>query len=262
MKSMLTSYKSFVYKCYLGAVFIVTLLLFYIPICLFLTTTKQKKKAFRIFVFWSKLVCFMCFIRTSVHRESETPEGPVVFVANHTSYLDIVLMYLLFPKHPFLFLGKAELLKVPLIKTFFKKLHIPVYRKSGPLSHKAFEDADKALKEGWSVILFPEGGIRENQVPKLQAFKSGAFRLAQNNQLAIVPITFLNNFELFEDPSTKNSLAKPGTAKIIVHSTVSKKEVVELSVDTLKRNTFQTIENCLIENEVYQQNINPSEPIV
>lgn len=254
---MLNTYKSFVYKFYLGVVFITTLLLFYLPIRLFLTSTKQKKKAFHIFVFWSKLVCFLCFIRSSIQRASETPNSQVIFVANHTSYLDIILMYLIFPQHPFLFLGKAELLKVPLVKTFFKKLHIPVYRNSGTLSRKAFEDADKALKEGWSVIIFPEGGIKEKYIPKLQPFKDGAFRLAKNNRLPIVPLTFLNNYELFEDPSTANSKAKPGIAKIIVHQTISEQEISEQSVEYMKDFTFNTIQNCLIENGCYTDSINP-----
>ena len=50
-------------------------------------------------------------------------------MANHTSYLDIFLMYSILPKYPFVFLGKSEILSYPLIGTFFKDLNVPVDRK-------------------------------------------------------------------------------------------------------------------------------------
>jgi 1-acyl-sn-glycerol-3-phosphate acyltransferase len=156
-------------------------------------------------------------------------------------------MYLLFPKHPFLFLGKAELLKVPLVKTFFKRLHIPVYRnKGGRNAHKALEAADQALKQGWSIIIFPEGGIKENVVPALQVFKDGAFRLAKHNQVPIVPITFLNNYELLEDPAVRQSVARPGIAQVVVHPTIDAITVTNTELEDLKLNAFETINAPLL----------------
>ena len=156
-------------------------------------------------------------------------------------------MYLLFPKHPFLFLGKAELLKVPLVKTFFKRLHIPVYRnKGGRNANKALEAADQALKQGWSIIIFPEGGIKEHLVPALQVFKDGAFRLAKNNKVPIVPITFLNHYVLLEDPALKNSVARPGTSQVVVHPTIDAITVTNTELDILKLNAFETINAPLL----------------
>ena len=238
---------SYFFKLYLALLFLVTLVLFYIPILLLLLREDTKKKAFPIFVFWCRLICLLAGYRVKPRSTYEVPEAPFVLIANHTSFLDIVFMYLLFPKHPFLFLGKAELLKVPLVKTFFKRLHIPVYRKGGPNANKALETADKAIKDGWCVIIFPEGGIKENLVPALQPFKDGAFRLAKTNSVPLVPITFMNNHDLFQDPAAKHSLARPGVADVVVHSIITKDTVLLNEITELKAIAFERINSPLLE---------------
>jgi 1-acyl-sn-glycerol-3-phosphate acyltransferase len=237
---------SYFFKLYLALLFLVTLVLFYIPIFLLLLREDTKKKAFPIFVFWCRLICFLAGYRVKPRFAYEVPKAPFVLIANHTSFLDIVFMYLLFPNHPFLFLGKAELMKIPLVKTFFKRLHIPVYRKGGPNANKALETADKAIKAGWCVIIFPEGGIKENLVPALQTFKDGAFRLAKNNSVPLVPITFMNNHDLFQDPAAKHSLARPGVADVVVHSVLDKESVQFNDIESLKSLAFRMINEPLL----------------
>jgi 1-acyl-sn-glycerol-3-phosphate acyltransferase len=239
---------SYFFKLYLALLFLVTLLLFYIPIFVLLLREDTKKKAFPLFVFWCRLICFLAGYRVKPRSTYKIPDAPFVLIANHTSFLDILFMYLLFPKHPFLFLGKAELMKIPLVKTFFKRLHIPVYRKGGPNANKALEAADKAIKEGWSVIIFPEGGIKEKLVPVLQPFKDGAFRLAKNNSVPIVPITFLNNHQLFEDPAAKHSVAGPGVADVVVHAIIEKETVMGNDINKLKEIAFQQINSVLVKS--------------
>ncbi len=237
---------SYFFKLYLALLFLVTLVLFYIPILLLLLREDTKKKAFPIFVFWCRLICFLAGYRVKPRFAYEIPEAPFVLIANHTSFLDIVFMYLLFPKHPFLFLGKAELMKIPLVKTFFKRLHIPVYRKGGPNAKKALEAADKAIKNGWCVIIFPEGGIKENLVPALQPFKDGAFHLAKNNSVPLVPITFMNNHDLLQDPAVQHSLARPGVANVVVHSIIDKTTVMNNETETIKQIAFERINSAIL----------------
>lgn len=245
-KTRLTNSISIVYKVYLAILFILTLVLFYIPIYLLLGSEKGKRSSFKVFVLWNKLFCFLSFFRLIRSSEYIVPQGPYIIIANHTSFLDIVFMYLLFPREPFLFLGKAELLKVPLIKTFFKKLHIPVYRNSSKKT-EAFHSADKALQEGWSIILFPEGGIKEKLCPDLQPFKDGAFRLAKNNNVPIIPVTFLNNHLLLEDPAAKNSIARPGKAYVTVHPFLSKDFIANSTKEELLAYSFSLINAPLLE---------------
>jgi 1-acyl-sn-glycerol-3-phosphate acyltransferase len=234
-----------VYLTYMGIIFVITLLTFYLPIRFLLNTEENKKKSFSIFVLWTRIFCFATGLKISVKHPYQIKEKQVIFIANHTSFLDILFMYLLFPKHPFLFLGKAELLKVPLVKTFFKKLHIPVFREAKTKTGQSFKQASDALKKGWSIIIFPEGGIKEKLVPQLQPFKDGAFRLAVAHNVPIVPITFLNNHELFADPSTKNGKAKPGTASMIVHNPIFITSADDETIALKKQEAFDVVNSGL-----------------
>jgi 1-acyl-sn-glycerol-3-phosphate acyltransferase len=245
MKQGIKNVLSTLYRIHMGVVFFITLLIFYLPIRFFLTTEQKKQAIFPVFVAWARLFCLFTGLRIAIKNTFEIKEKQVIFIANHTSFLDIIYMYLLFPKHPFLFLGKAELLKVPLVKTFFKKLHIPVFREAKTKTGQSFKQASEALKNGWSIIIFPEGGIKEKYVPELQPFKEGAFKLAALHQVPLVPISFLNNYELFADPSTKNAVARPGKAHVMVHDCIYINTNDENTINIKKQEAFDVINQGL-----------------
>lgn len=114
-----------------------------------------------------------------------------IIVANHTSMLDIPFNLLLFPR-PFLFIGKQELAKLPLFGFFYKRTNILVDRSSMRSRKDALDKASDKLKEGYSLCIYPEGGVPKHEV-FLGKFKDGAFRLATEHQLPILPVTFADN---------------------------------------------------------------------
>lgn len=118
-----------------------------------------------------------------------------MFIANHTSMADIMLM-LVTVKNPFVFVGKKELSKIPLFGFFYKRTCILVDRSDAKSRHAVFMRAQRRLKQGLSICIFPEGGVPDENVI-LDDFKDGAFRLAINHQIPIVPISFLDNKERF-----------------------------------------------------------------
>ena len=67
-------------------------LVFNLLILLFLLQEKTKKKAFPLFVFWSRLLCFLAGYRVKPKHAYLVHEGPCIFIANHTSFLDIVFI--------------------------------------------------------------------------------------------------------------------------------------------------------------------------
>lgn len=126
------------------------------------------------------------------------PKGPVVFVANHTSYLDIAMLTWVIRRFV-AFVGKASLLKVPLFGYYFKHLHISVDRRNAQDRNKALEDAIRALREGRSVVFFPEGRISLDTMPQVGTFRDGAFRAAIACQVPVVPISIAYNWYIMPD---------------------------------------------------------------
>lgn len=176
------------------------------------------------------------------YKVKDIPQ-PCVIVANHASYLDIILAYHALPIN-IIFMAKAELLKVPLFNIFFKKLDVPVNRKSNSDAHKALIKAAEEIDKGNNMFIFPEGTISNEG--KLKPFKNGAFKLAIDKQVPIVLITFISNWKLLQNGGFFKSLGRPGLAKIVIHEPISTKgmtdenlvslreQVRDLTLDTLK----------------------------
>lgn len=235
------------WKIYVGIIFLLTLLLFYLLLLPFLYIESLKKYTFKINVIWSRTISILCFYRLKIDSDYSPSSEPKVIIANHSSYLDIFLLYCTLPNEPFLFMGKKEILTYPLLKTFFKRLNIPVDRSSSIQSAKAFIRAKSELKNGWSIVIFPEGGIFE-EAPKLHPFKNGAFNLAKSANCAILPLTFQNNYRLLSDPTSPLKSAYPGIVKVKIHTLISPEEVEKSSIEELNQKSFDKIAAYLPKN--------------
>jgi len=156
---------------------------------------------------------------------------PCIIVSNHTSYLDIVFSTF-YIDHTAVYMGKYELLQIPLFKYFFKYLDIPVNRKSIKDSHKAFSDAGKKIDEGLSQVIYPEGTISE--FGKLKPFKNGAFKLAIEKQVPIVPVANLNNWKYLQNGGFFKSYGRPGRPVIIVGEPISTIGMEDKNIAELK----------------------------
>jgi len=151
---------------------------------------------FKLARIWSKFILIgMGFGYKIIREEMPDPNKSYMFVANHTSMADIMLM-LVAVKNPFVFVGKQELAKIPLFGFFYKRTCILVDRSSAQSRQAVFLRAQRRLKQGVSICIFPEGGVPEEHI-LLDEFKDGAFRLAINHQIPVVPITFYDNKKRF-----------------------------------------------------------------
>ncbi|MFN6037546.1 MAG: lysophospholipid acyltransferase family protein [Bacteroidota bacterium] len=139
--------------------------------------------------------------------------NPCIYIANHSSYIDIISSYMVIPNY-FIFMGKAELNKIPIFNLFFKHMNVLVNRKSMMDSHKAFIKVGEKLDKGESVYIFPEGTISNEG--KLKLFKNGAFKLAIEKQIPIVPIVYQSNWKLLQNGGFFKSFGRPG----VVHATL------------------------------------------
>ena len=206
-------------------------------------------RAKKVKVFWAKWMCKAIGVKIDInfHKNFDSNKNYVV-CANHISYLDIILMYLILPQD-FAFLGKSELLKWPIIRLFFKRrVDIPVYRNSITKAARCLEEAKEALLKGRSVIIFPEGGW-DDRIKELRRFKNGAFQLAIDSKVSILPLTFKNNYDLFTDSSDFSGGAKPGLAKVVVHDSLETTSLSRKDLISLKDKTFSVIQKELLNED-------------
>lgn len=160
-----------------------------------------------------------------------------MFVANHTSITDIMLMLAVID-HPFVFLGKIELARIPLFGYFYRRTCILVDRGSQKSRLEAFAEAQRRLKQGNSICIFPEGGVPDDRNVELAAFKDGAFRLAIEHQIPIVPITFHDNKKRF---SYKFFSGSPGKMRARIHEVIPTGDTVQDDKRVLKCRVYETI---------------------
>lgn len=236
MKSIVSK----LYKFYAYSVFALTLIPFYPITALLIINPKTRKSSTLVFWFWSHLLSllFLIFVRKN---KVKIPKAPIIIVANHSSYLDIFMMYQILPFHPLVFMGKSEILSYPLIKTYFKYLHIPVDRSDKRQAAQSMLRAKSKLRECWSIVIFPEGGIEDGLAPKMAAFKPGAFVMAQKNKVSILPISLITHYKLLSEPQNNKGLSRPGLAKVFLHPIVDQDEIQNKSIDEIMQLTKSTI---------------------
>ncbi|HSD13222.1 MAG TPA: lysophospholipid acyltransferase family protein [Flavobacterium sp.] len=167
---------------------------------------------------WAGIILYGMGFHYELEKDFELEEGKsYMLVANHTSMMDIMLMLLLVKKHPFVFVGKKELVKLPVFGFFYKRTCILVDRKSSKSRFEVFERAQKRINQGLSICIFPEGGVPEDESIILDEFKDGAFRIAIEHQLPILPMTFGDVKERFSFTFFSGS---PGKMRIKIHQPV------------------------------------------
>lgn len=136
------------------------------------------------------------FFGTKLHVEGEERvdfSTPKVYVSNHSSNLDFLVVPTLMPTMVKI-LGKEELVSYPVVGLVMKHLYITVRRNDPEDREICMQKMKDALKEGYSIFIFPEG-TRNNGANELRSFYDGAFRLAIEAQVPLVALTIFNASE-------------------------------------------------------------------
>ena len=178
--------------------------------------------------------------------------NPVIYIANHKSYLDIFIIAAIVPGK-LKYLGKEEVFNWPVFGWLAKVSgQIPVKRDSKESRSKSYDLMKAALCNGYSVILFPEGGWKNNndssspnpynlkQDKILQNFRNGAFRLSIESVFPIVPIVLLNAQNRFSDVTNK---MVPGVADVHIFSPINP---IDYNVETLNNKCYNLILDKLL----------------
>lgn len=166
--------------------------------------------------FWSRCVCILWFVKVKVKgREKIDPRTSYVFVANHQGAFDIWAIYG-YLGHNFKWLMKKSLETLPFVGAACKSAGHVFVDDSNPRGvRKTIEESEERLRDGMSVVIFPEGSRTRDG--HLGPFKRGAFMLASEFKLPVVPVTIDGAFERMPR-STYN--ATPGTITLTIHKPI------------------------------------------
>jgi len=141
---------------------------------------------------WARFAMMLCLYHPKIEGKENLPsdsEG-VLYLANHTSYLDILTLSA-FLNRGFKYVSKIEVLDIPIIGWAMQMAgHIAVRRNNRDSQVKTVTDTIHALKNGNSVCMFPEG--TRTKTGRLNTFKKGSFVIAKKAGARIVPISLCN----------------------------------------------------------------------
>lgn len=164
-----------------------------------------------------------------VYGQENIPKDiPVVFISNHQGNFDIPLLMSYIDK-PKGFIAKIETLKIPIVRTWMTYIHCVFMDRSNlRKSATAIIEGVKLIKEGHSLVIFPEG-TRSKGGP-LGEFKAGSFKLATKSKAPIIPITINGTYKLMEANGNK---IKPATVEVYIHPLIETANLSKEEQDTL-----------------------------
>lgn len=150
---------------------------------------------------WNRGVVKMAGASVQINGEHHVPAGPVMFVSNHEGDFDVPAL-IGFIQKPFGFVAKTEMKKIPLLSTWMEHIHcLFINRNDRRDAVKMLREGASNLQKGHSLFIFPEG--TRNKGGELKPFKTGAFRMAKDAAVPIVPVAIKGTADIFEHNSGK-----------------------------------------------------------
>lgn len=237
------------YNVYAGVIFLVILLLLF-PVTLLSIFINKDQRGNFIYNTTRFAADILFFLWGMPHKNIfESPHDPtkaVIFVFNHISYLDALVIIKSVRNQHFRGLGKFEASKLPVLGFIYKNAVITVKRSDAADRARSLVDLKQAISKNISIALAPEGTFNETNQPLIR-FYDGAFKIAIETQTPIKPILFLDTYNRmnYKDyfPLT------PGVSRTVFLEEVS---VIGLSMDDLpllKEKVFYMMEKALLKYE-------------
>lgn len=172
------------------------------------------------------------------------PDQPVLFVANHQGLFDILVLLGYLDK-PVGFIAKQEIKKIPIINSWMMELKcVFLDRSDRRAALKVIDDGINSLKQGQSMVIFPEGTRGDG--PKVETFKSGSLRLGTRAGVPIVPLAIDGTYDVFEK---NNNRFKPAKITLTVADPIYPAEYNEMKHNQLAAKLEQTITEIIASNK-------------
>lgn len=190
---------------------------------------------------WAKLMIFVTGNKVRVINDELVPNEPVLYVVNHQSNFDIPVCMAYLP-HFAPFIAKIELAKVPMLSYWMKQMKcLFMDRKNMRQSLKVILEGIEMLKDGNSLVIFPEGTRAKNG--EMLEFKPGSLKLAVKANVPIVPVTIKNTYKVFEE---HNRIRKTDVS-ITFHEVIETSDLSREEVNNLHNTVRDIIKTTLEE---------------
>lgn len=192
---------------------------------------------------WSWIITRVFLLPVKVEGRENIEHGhSYVFVANHQGAFDIFLIYG-FLRRNFKWMMKHQLKKIPFVGYACKKSHQIFVDKRGPSKiRQTYDNARKTLSSGMSVVVFPEGA--RSFTGHMGTFKKGAFMLADELQLPVVPLTINGTFDVM--PRTRDwHFAKWHPLTLTIHQPIYPVDKGPRNIQAVMHQSYDSVMSAL-----------------
>ena len=166
--------------------------------------------------YWARGILWLIGCPCVVKGVKQEASLPLIYVANHSSFIDSVVLMAVLPSEC-VFVGKKELLSTPIIGTFMRKLaYISVDRTDLMQSLSDTQSIQNRIREGRSIVIFPEGTF--TYASGLRPFKLGAFKVAVETSTPICPVALKGTRQVLRSGS---NLFRPGIIQVYISAPIT-----------------------------------------
>lgn len=206
---------------------------------LFARQPKWRRYVHTINRYWAKFSTRAWLVPLEIVNEGPPlRDQPCIYLANHTSFVDILLLFRDIPGHVNI-MGKDSLVKFPVWGKIFGQTYIPINRKTAVGRGRATALARQSLQQGRPLILFPEGTIGPKPGEELQPFMDGAFQLAIATGVPIIPVSLPLTHKFM--PSVAGLRVRHAKLRAVYHKPIETKGLTEADIPALKARVMAEI---------------------
>lgn len=239
-RPLLALYPLWQWLVYVPMIALITLICAILAVILALLVSPRVANLY-IAVPWGRMLTWLVPVRVDIEgREHVDPGQSYVVVANHQSQVDIPVIYG-FSGLDLRWVAKSELSRIPFVAAGCRAIgHIFIDRANPDQARAAINRAVARLKPGTGLMFFPEG--TRSRSGRLLPFKKGAFRVAIEQQLPILPVTLTRTREILTPDSVR---IRPGRVRMIIHPPIDTAGWTGQDFGDLRRKTRSAIAGAL-----------------
>jgi 1-acyl-sn-glycerol-3-phosphate acyltransferase len=246
MKTRILRFASLFYSIYAATLLLILVVLVF-PIACSSYLLPPKKRGFFLYTLirWGFDILFFAWgmRHVSIYEEPHDETRPSIFVYNHVSYIDAMVILKAIRNQDLRGLGKAEPASIPLFGFIYKATVILVKRKDPVDRARSVADMKQAIQDNISIILAPEGTFNMTDQP-LAPFFDGAFRIAIETQTPIRPLLFLDTYHRMHYRSVFSMT--PGKSRVVFLKSFSTSGMTLEQLPELRESVYQHMASSLI----------------